>query len=80
MKINQILREDRGTLDYGVTVRDHTGRVVTLSINGASIDELIRGGYSEAEAREAVESNTFQTAIYDGEIAPGAWQINPNDV
>lgn len=79
MKISQILREHSYTRDYGVTMRDRTGRVTTLSINGASIDELIRGGYPEWEARESVESNTFQNAIYNGEIGADAWQIGQVD-
>jgi len=58
--------------DYGVTMRERSGRVVTLCINGASVYELIRAGYTSSAARQAVEDDAFARAIADGEISADA--------
>ena len=57
------------TKDYTIKVIDSEGRRLSLSINGDSVDELIRVyGDSEEYAREQVESNTVENAIHRGEI------------
>ena len=63
------------TLDYSINMQDSAGRVVTLHINGASIDDMVADGYSFSEAQESVESNTFARAIANGEIGADAWMI-----
>lgn len=63
------------TKDYSVALADHRGRTVEISINGASVDEMIAVGYSEQEARESVESDAFAKAIARGEIDADAWVI-----
>lgn len=61
------------TTDYSLKLQDSTGRTFELCINGASIDELVKGGMSEYEAIEGVQSNAFQNAIDAGEIGADAW-------
>lgn len=61
------------TKDYSIKMQDGAGRETTLSINGASVDEMIADGYSTEEARESLESNQFQKAIADGKIGADAW-------
>lgn len=57
------------TKDYTIKVIDSTGRKLSLSINGDSVDELIRVyGYSEEYARELMESEFAEQAIRNGEI------------
>jgi hypothetical protein len=63
------------TADYSLTVRDSAGRTVVLSINGASIDDLIRDGYGLHEAVECVEGNAFQNAIARGEIGADGFEV-----
>ena len=67
------------TKDYSIKVIDSTGRKLTVSINGDSIDELIRiyGDYwkemridGEEYARTQVESEAVERAIRNGEIGP----------
>ena len=67
------------TKDYSIKVIDSTGRKLTVSINGDSIDELIRiyGDYwkemridGEEYARTQVESEAVERAIHNGEIGP----------
>lgn len=62
----------RFTNDYGIILRDKSGRIVTLSIIGACIDDLIKDGYSKSEAVESVEGNAFQNAVARGEIGDDA--------
>lgn len=61
------------TPDYAITLRDSGCRVVTLPITGASIDDMIRDGYSRADAVENVESNAFQNAVAEGQIGEDAY-------
>jgi hypothetical protein len=63
------------THDYSLTLQDSAGRVVTLHINGASIDEQISLGVADWEAQENVESNTFSKAISEGLIGDDAWLV-----
>jgi hypothetical protein len=57
------------TKDYTIKVIDSEGRRLSLSINGDSVDELIRVyGDSEEYAREQVENNAVENAIHRGEI------------
>ena len=67
------------TKDYSIKVIDSTGRKLTVSINGDSIDELLRiyGDYwkeiridGEEYARTQVESEAVERAIRNGEIGP----------
>jgi hypothetical protein len=67
------------TNDYTVTLQDNTGRVVTLFINGACIDEQIAHDTPEWLAIENVESNAFANAIAEGIIGENAWLINPDE-
>lgn len=60
---------------YSITLKDNTGRACELFINGDSIQELIDAGYSQSEAVEMVESNTFEVAVRMGEIGSDAWLI-----
>ena len=60
------------TKDYSIKLQDSTGRIVTLFINGASIDEM--GG--DAYARESIESDAFQSAIAEGSIGSDAYLID----
>lgn len=61
--------------DYSIQMQDSTGRVVTLYINGDSINELIAHGYPKNIAREMVETNDFENAVYRNEIGADAWII-----
>lgn len=61
--------------DYSVTMQDSSGRVVTLYINGDSINELVADGMPASQAREGVESDAFERAIYNKEIGADAWVI-----
>jgi len=63
------------TLDYTITMQDRAGCYVVLSINGASLDELIRGGYSMVDATECLESNAFGAAIDNHQIGADAWLV-----
>ena len=56
-------------------MQDAAGRVFTLHINGASIDDLVADGYSFSGAQESVESDTFARAIASGVIGADAWVI-----
>jgi len=67
------------TYDYTITLQDNTGRVATLFINGACIDEQIADDIPEWLAIENVESNTFANAIAEGIIGENAWLINPDE-
>lgn len=60
------------TKDYTITMRDDTGRVCAICVNGASIDELLAVGYTLNEAHESVRSNAFEVAVRDGEIGAQA--------
>jgi hypothetical protein len=61
------------TLDYSISMQDKAGRVVTLNINGASIDDMVADGYNLTESKESVESDTFARAIAAGDIGADAW-------
>lgn len=65
-----LIAERRAALDYGVTMRECSApfRTVTLCINGATVFELTRSGYSVSAARQAAEDDAFARAIADGEI------------
>jgi hypothetical protein len=67
------------TNDYTVTLQDNTGRVVTLFISGATIDEMVDANVPEWLAIENVESNAFGNAIAEGIIGEDAWLINPDE-
>lgn len=64
------------TLDYSISMQDKAGRVVTMYINGASIDDMVADGYSLSEAKECVESNTFARVFATGDIGADAWLID----
>lgn len=66
------------TRDYSITLEDATGKTCTISINGACIDDLIKGGYSESEAVESVEQNAGDNAIACGKIAADCWIVSIN--
>jgi hypothetical protein len=57
------------TSDYSAKLIDATGRELEVSINGASIDEMVATGLTQESAREEVEQNAFQNAIARGEIS-----------
>ena len=63
------------TLDYSINMQDSAGRVATLHIDGASIDNLMADDYSFSSAQASVESNAFSNAIANGEIGADAWVI-----
>ena len=66
------------TKDYSIKVIDSTGRKLSLSINGDSVDELIRiYGDSEEYAREQVENNAVENAIHRGEIDSEVYYDDP---
>ena len=56
------------TKDYTIKIVDSEGHKLSLSINGDTVDELIRLGDSEEYAKLQVESNTVENAIHRGEI------------
>jgi hypothetical protein len=64
--------------DYTITLRDSTGKIYELFINGECINEQIRTGASETEAVEGVEGNAFHNAIYRGDIGADAWAESIN--
>lgn len=64
--------------DYTITMKDSTGRTCVLHINGDEVQDAIKGGYSEAQARCASEDNQFANAIYRGEIGTDAWLVSVN--
>jgi hypothetical protein len=61
------------TKDYAVQMIDSTGRKVTLCINGDSVNEMVRDGYSVEDAKQSQEDNAFQNAIARGEIGKDAY-------
>ena len=71
--------------DYSIQMQDSTGRVVTLYINGDSLNEMIASVKKDVAAgwrvdpvsvaREMVESDAFERAIYNNEIGADAWII-----
>lgn len=71
--------------DYSIRMQDSTGRVVTLYINGDSLNEMIASVKKDVAAgwrvdpvsvaREMVESDAFERAIYNKEIGADAWII-----
>ncbi len=67
------------TNDYTITLQDNTGRVVTLFINGATIDEMVDTNVPEDHAIENVESNAFGNAIAEGIISEDAWLISRDE-
>jgi hypothetical protein len=68
-------RKHSMTNDYTITLQDNTGRVVTLFINGATIDEMVDTNTPEWLAIENVERNAFENAIAEGIISDDAWLI-----
>ena len=61
------------TKDYSIKMQDSTGRIATIGINGASIDEIVATGLSLSEAVQAIEDNSFEVAIRMGEIGADAF-------
>ena len=61
------------TKDYSIKMQDSTGRIATIGINGASIDELVATGLPLSEAVQAIEDNSFEVAIRMGEIGADAF-------
>jgi hypothetical protein len=61
--------------DYTITMQDDSGRICVVSINCDCIAEQIQNGETESNARDNVENNAVDNAIYRGEINAGAWLI-----
>jgi len=61
--------------DYTITMQDDSGRTCVVSINGDCIAEQIKSGETESSARDNVENNAVDKAIYRKEISAGAWLI-----
>lgn len=61
--------------DYEITMREDSApyRVVTLCVNGSTIAELVRAGYSLAEAQESAENNAMHYAVFEGLITQPAF-------
>lgn len=66
--------------DYSITLEDATGKTCTISINGACIDDLMKIGYTEAEAIESVEQNAGDNAIARGDISEACWIVSINSL
>ena len=66
------------TRDYSITLQDSTGKTLEVAIDGASIDNEISSGATEAEAVEGVEQNAFANAIYNDNIGADCWVISTN--
>ena len=66
------------TKDYSITLQDSTGRIAVVGINGATIDELVATGLPFDHAVEAVENNSAEVAIRDGEIGSDCHLAPPN--
>lgn len=67
------------TRDYAIKMRDTEGTTVTLYINGASVDEMVKCGYTHEEASRLVESDAFYAAVDAAEIKRDAWIITEAD-
>lgn len=67
------MNQTHSTLDSSVLLTDSSGRLVSVDINGASVDELIALGYSRQNARNAVAENQAQNAIARGELSEECW-------
>ena len=63
------------TVDYSVTLKDHTGKTLVVYINGASVDEFVATGMSLERAKDEVEQDRFWAAIDNGDIAEDCWAI-----
>ena len=70
-----LIADRRAAMDYEITMREDSApyRVVTLCVNGASVFELVRSGYSLAEARESAENNAMYNAVFEGLITEPAY-------
>ena len=66
------------THDYSITLQDSTGKTLEVAIDGASIDNEIRNGATEAASVEGVEQNAFANAIYNGNIGADCWIVSIN--
>ena len=66
------------TRDYSITLQDSTGKTLEVAINGASIDNEISNGATEAAAVEGVEQIAFANAIDNGSIGADCWVISIN--
>lgn len=67
------------TRDYSIKMRDSKGTTITLHINGASVDGLVKSGCTHEEASSFVESDAFYAAVDAAEIGLDAWIIAEAD-
>ena len=66
------------TSDYSITLQDSAGKTLEVAIDGASIDNEISNGATEAQAVEGAEQNAFANAIYNGNIGADCWVVSIN--